>query len=240
MMTPRNHKLLYTFLLITVFQFAAFAQDKGDVLLVNSQSFEVDAYKDIDGTPYLFDKWHEGTVYGVKGEDEKGHKYLLNFNGYTKSFEVRKDNNFIALDEKFYNKIVVNVEEDGEKKTLVFKTGLHPIYKNRFMKIVHEGSGYLIVQDFQVRLSNREKQGYAQNQNIQEFRANPSYYLVQNQKAKSFKLKKKDLIGLFKNQSSVMKSYVKKQKIKGNSEKDLLKVLSRVDELTDPSTVVAN
>ncbi|MFK7983540.1 MAG: hypothetical protein AB8G86_26415 [Saprospiraceae bacterium] len=53
MKTPDFFRLFCTVCLITCLFFTVDAQRK-DVLLTNSQAFEVEAYKDIDGTPYYF------------------------------------------------------------------------------------------------------------------------------------------------------------------------------------------
>jgi len=211
------------------------------VLLTNSQAFEVEAYKDIEGTPYYFEKWQQGKVYSKNAEDEQEQLYLLNFNGYTKSFEVRKDERFITLDEKFYEKITIEIEEEDVKKTLVFKTNSHPIYKNRFMKVVFEGTDFFVIQDFQKRLVEREKKSYNSGTvKVQEFSNNPTYYLVKNKKAKSFKLKKKAILPLLKSQDGAMKSYVKNNKLKLNNESELIQIMSYYEQLSYPNSTVAS
>lgn len=238
MKAPNCFRLLCTICLVTCLFFTLDAQRK-DVLMTNSHTFEVEAYKDIEGTPYYFAKWHQGKVYGVGDEAQIADEYLLNFNGYTKSFEVRKDDRFIALDEKFYSKITVETEVDGKLQTLTFKTQAHPIYKNRFMKVVFEGTEFEVIQDYQVRLGNREKQGYAGNESTQAFNKNDTYYIVRNKKAKAIKLKKKAVLGLFKDQEAALKSFVKDNGLKLNKEAELVQFLSYYEQLTHPKSTVA-
>lgn len=232
--------LLFSFFLLTVLPFSNYAQ-QSDVLLTNSQTFEVEAYKDIEGTPYYFDKWQQGKVSSKNSQDKEDQLYLLNFNGYTKSFEVRKDNKFITLDEKFYDKISIETVEQGEKKTLHFKTNAHPIYKNRFMKVVFEGTDFVVMQDFQKRLIEREKKSYDSGTvKIQEFGDNTTYYLVKGKKAKPFKLKKKAILGLLKSQGGALKDYVKNNKLKLNKESELVQILSYFEQLNHPNSTVAS
>lgn len=238
MKAPNCFKLLCTLCLITCLFFTVDAQRK-DVLMTNSQAFEVEAYKDIDGTPYFFEEWHQGKVYGVGAEAEIADDYVLNFNGYTKSFEVRKDGRFIALDEKFYSKITVETKVDGQPKMLTFKTQAHPIYKNRFMKVVFEGTEFEVIQDYQIRLVDREKQGYSGTEKTQTFNKNDTYYIVRNKKAKELKLKKKAILALFKDQEAALKDYVKDNGLKLNNEVELVQFLSYYEQLTHPKSTVA-
>jgi len=207
--------------------------------MTNSQAFEVEAYKDIDGTPYYFAEWQQGKVYGTGDDAETPDVYLLNFNGYTKNVEVRKDDRFIALDEKHYSKVVVETKENGKLKTTTFKTNVHPIYKKRFMKVVFEGTDFSVIQDYQVRLGTREKQGYAGNQKTQTFNKNADYYLVKGKKAKEIKLKKKTIVGLFKDQEAALKSFVKDSGLKLNNETELVQFLIYYEHLVHPGSTVA-
>ena len=238
MLTPRNHtKLLFTLLFITTLQISSYCQ--GDVLMVNGQTFEVEAYKDIEGTPYYFEKWQLGKVFDKKGKELDGEQYLLNFNGYSKSFEVRKDKRFIALDESYYSKVVVETEENGKKVSTTFKTHAHPIFKNRFMKVIFEGTDFTVIQDFQVRLSTREKTTYAAKENNEEFGPNSTYYFVKNGKAKSIKLKKKAVLSLLKDQQKALENFVKAHKLKVNKETDLVQLFAYYEQLNHPKNTVA-
>ncbi|MEM1120747.1 MAG: hypothetical protein AAGJ18_09880 [Bacteroidota bacterium] len=238
MSTFKNFQLLATLLLVTVFQFSVTAQ-KGDVLLTNSATFEVDQYKDIDGSPYLFEEWQLGKVISKEKDKDVEMEYLLNFNGYTKSFEVRKDQQFITLDEQYYSEIRVADPSGDATKTKVFKTNAHPIYKNRFMQVVFEGTDFVVLHDFQQRLNEREVQAYAGNKKMQEFTDNSTYHVIRDNKAKAFKTKKKSLLGAFKDQEGALKNYIKKNKLKIDDEKELIAFLRFYEGLNHPESPLA-
>ncbi len=241
MKAPRNHRLLLLpLILVLLIQFPSLAQT-GDALLTNSKTFEIEAYKDIKGSPYYFEEWQLGKVYPKdrSAEDEKVEEYLINYNGYSKSFEIRKGERFITLDEQYYDKIEIQLIEGDELKNLVFKTKAHPTIPNRFMRVVFEGTAFEVVQDYQVRLSEREVQTYAKKEIVSSFIKNPSYYLIQNNKAQTIKLKKKSLLSLFKDQESAIKKFAKKNGMKLNSEKDLIDLLGYYESLTQPKSSLA-
>ena len=237
----RNHQLLLLpLILVLLIQLPSIAQT-GDALLTNSQNFEIEAYKDIKGSPYYFAEWQIGKVF-PKDRTEKDNKveeYLINFNGYSKSFEIRKGERFITLDEQYYDKIEIQLKDD-DLKTVVFKTNAHPTIQNRFMRVVFEGTNFEVVQDYQVRLSQREKQTYAKKEIVESFIKNPSYYLIENNKAQTIKLKKKHLLGLFKDQESAIKKFAKKNGMKLNSENDLMELLSYYENLVHPKSTLAD
>ena len=66
-----------------------------DILMTNSRSVDKDRYKGIKGNPYLFEDWHKGKIISVDADVIEG--VLLNFNGKTEGFEIKKGNNFIEL-----------------------------------------------------------------------------------------------------------------------------------------------
>ena len=70
---------------------------RNDLLFTNSQSIDEDRYKDMDYSPYLFKEWVQDNITAKSNTEEAIENVLLNYNGYTKNFEVRKDNRFIAL-----------------------------------------------------------------------------------------------------------------------------------------------
>ena len=84
-------------------------------------------------------------------------------------------------------------------------------------------------------LVKREQERYAGNIEVQEFVKRPTYYFVENGKSKSLKLKKKSILGLFSRHQSTLVSFAKKNRLKLNSESDLVTLLSYYEALTKPN-----
>ena len=118
---------------------------------------------------------------------------MLNYNGYTRSFEVKKDNRYIALDENWYNRVEINNKKQGK---LIFETNLIPKQAKQFAQLIYQGTDFYILQDFHVSLVKTEKVRYAGNIEVQEFATKRMYYFVTNGKVTYFKLKKKSILGL--------------------------------------------
>ncbi len=146
---------------------------KNDLLLTNSQSLSENRYEDIEGSPFLFKEWQQGIIY-PRNEQAPLEKVQLNYNRQTKSFEVKKGNKFVALDETWYNK--VEVLTDTEEKWL-FETGLLPKKKQLFDRLIHQGEGFRIVEVFHTSIITTEKERYAETIEEKSFSNKSNYFL---------------------------------------------------------------
>ena len=214
--------LLYAILL----SMASYAQ-RNDLLLTNSQSITENPYEGIEGSPFYFDNWQKGKIYPIS-DKEPIEEVLLNFNGYTQSFEIKKDSRYIALDEQWYT--TVEIEKDGT--LLSYKKGLLPKHNNQFTRLVFQGNSFQVVQDFTVSLLTREQQEYAKVKEVQRFNSHRNYYLIKNGKSKLLKLKKKAILGFFPRHKTTLEKYAKKKRLKWSSEKDMIHLFQYYEELT--------
>ena len=111
-----------------------------DVLMTNSRSVDKDRYKGVKGSPYLFKDWYKGKIISVDADIIEG--ILLNFNGKTEGFEVKKENSFIELAPKWYIRVVIE-NEAGEEIT--FQKNFLPPLVNKFTRVVYQGKNLSIV-----------------------------------------------------------------------------------------------
>jgi len=202
-----------------------------DVLLTNSQSVDDNLYEDIKGSPFYFDNWREGKIF-PKDEHEPIEVVLLNFNGYTKNFEVKRGKRFIALDEHWYKRVEIDL---ANQDNIIFETNLFPKKDNQFVQLVYKGSDFYVIQDFHVSLVKKERARYAGNIEVQTFAQRPTYYFVENGSATLFKLKKKNILSLFTLHISAVEQYVKVHRLKLTNTTDLVKVMTYYEELTRPT-----
>lgn len=205
-------------LLLTLCISTTLFSQRNDLLFTNGQLIEADRYENIEHSPYLFNEWVHGDIKPRSDKEAAIEKVLLNYNGYTKRFEARKDKHFIELDESAYSTITI------PSKAMVFKTEIHPKLPNRFMRIVYEGKSFTVVQDFVISLQKREKKVYAKVNIISEFIKRPTYYIIKNNQATILKPKKKAILELLDNNKQVA-TYIKKEGLKMKREQDLVQVL---------------
>ncbi len=205
--------------------FSAFTQ-RNDVLLTNSQSLSENRYEDIKGNPFLFKDWQIGIIY-PSNEQEPFEEVLLNYNQHTKSFELKKNDRFISLDESWYKKVVV-LTKTYEK--WIFETNLLPKKKQRFDRLIHQGKGFRIVEVFHTSIVTTEKERYAGTIEVREFDNKSNYFFVQNGKSKLIKLKKKNILALFPTHKSVLEKFAKSNQLKFTKVNDLIKILTDYDQ----------
>jgi len=199
---------------------------RNDVLMTNSQSLSENRYEDIEGSPFLFKDWQIGIIY-PRNEQEPFEEVLLNYNQHTKSFEIKKNNRFISLDEGWYKKVVV-LTKTNEK--WIFETSLLPKKKQRFDRLIHQGKGFRIVEVFHTSIVTTEKERYAGTIEVREFDNKSNYFFVQNGKKKLIKLKKKSILALFPEHKLILEKFAKSNRLKFSKTTDLIKILTDYDQ----------
>lgn len=215
-------------LLLIMSSIRTYGQQKQEVILINNQELDNSLYQDIEGSPYYFEQWKYGIIKNKNAALAEKETVLLNYNGYTNSFEVRDNNNYIALDEQYYEEVRI---KNKQKQEIIFKTGLHPKYPTRFVQLVHEGTDYLIIQDFSVTLNTREKEIYAGKVIVKKFIPRPKYFLIKDGIVKYFKLKKKELLKLLDDKGNFLKNHITTNKLKLDREIDLIELFEFYDSI---------
>ena len=137
-------RLLGIWLCLVILTLPSYAQ-RNDVMLTNSQSIDNNPYEGVEGSPFYFDNWQKGKIY-PKSNKEAIQEVILNFNGYTQSFEIKKGNRFIALDEQWYEKVEIGTAAD----LITFQIGLLSSDNKHFTRAVFVGNSFHLVQDFNV------------------------------------------------------------------------------------------
>ena len=225
-MLKTNKSSCYFFLCIFSMLLPSFllAQET-DVLMTNSRKVEEDRYEGVKGSPYLFKEWRKGKIISVDAATIEG--VLLNFNGETKGFEIKKGNSFIELDPKWYIRVLVAAETPDEYIT--FQKNFLPPLTNEFTRVVYKGANFRVVEHFISKIEVKVINNVGKNEELKKFYSKRNYYLIKEKKATLLKLKKKSLFS-FLGHKSELDSFSKKEKLKLSSEADLIKLFTFYEE----------
>lgn len=220
-----TQSLFLVFLSYFSFFPATLLAQESDVLLTNSRSVDKDRYKGVKGSPYLYEDWHKGKIISVDADAIEG--ILLNFNGKTEGFEIKKGDNFIELDPKWYTRVLVEDKEPGE--FTVFQKNFLPPLANKFTRVVYKGKNLSLVEDFISKIEVKVINNVGKKEEIKRFYSKRNYFLIKDKKITLLKTKKKSLLNLLGHKSE-LESYIKKEKLKLSSEADLVQLFAFYEE----------
>lgn len=193
--------------------------------MLNSKPVDEERYEGVKGTPYIFDDWRTGKLISVDADAIEG--LTLNFNGKTAGFEIRKDNRFIELNPKWYIRVLI--EGDKLAEPIIFQKNFVAPLKDKFTRIVYKGQKFSVVEDFIAKIETKVINNVGKKEELKRFYSKKSYYLIKDRKPTYFKLKKKSVFALL-GHAKELESFLKKEKMKLNSEKNLIKVLEFYEE----------
>lgn len=195
-----------------------------DVLMTNSRSVDKDRYEGVKGSPYVFDDWRKGKIISVDADIIVG--VLLNFNGKTEGFEIKKGNNFIELDPKWYIRVVI---EGDSEEAIIFQKNFLPPLANKFTRVVYEGENLSIVENFISKIEIKVINNVGKKEELKRFYSKRNYFLIKGKKITLLKTKKKSLYALLGHKAE-LESFIKKEKLKLSSETDLIKLFTFYEE----------
>ncbi|MEM6321665.1 MAG: hypothetical protein AAF960_28660 [Bacteroidota bacterium] len=186
----------------------------------NSRPVEKERYQNVKGSPYFFKEWQRGTVISREAKIIEG--VLLNYNGETHSLEVKTDEDLIELNPLHYIRFTVHNKQSDE--AIIFQKNFFPPLANQFTRVVYKGKTLSVVEQFTVKIETKLPTTVGQDEEIRQFLRKRRYYLVKNKKPSAIKLKKKSVLAALGNPPQLEK-YVKQEKLKLNTEAELIQVL---------------
>ena len=195
-----------------------------DVLMTNSRSIDKDRYKGVKGSPYQFEDWRKGKIISADADVIEG--VLLNFNGKTEGFEIKKGDNFIELDPKWYIRVLL---EDESGETVTFQKNFLPPLANKFTRVVYKGKNLSIVEDFIAKIEIKVVNNVGKKEEFKRFYNKRNFFLIKDKKITLLKTKKKSLYALLGHKSA-LESFVKKEKLRLSNEADLIKLFTFYEE----------
>lgn len=221
-------KTLINLFLLLYITTCAFGQSDG-VSSTNAATIDPNRYDDIKGSPYVFKDWLKADLIG---KDKTVFKDLeINLNGYSKEFEIKRDNNkYIRLDEKWYSIIKIkrssNPEtfEDSWPDELIFYQGVHQRFGKRFVQALYQGKMFWLIKDSQTGLTEKEVNNVGKKVVFKRFIPKKYYYYKAGDKLSIIALKKKDVLKLFSDQKAKIEKLVKDEGLKYGNEADVIRI----------------
>jgi hypothetical protein len=183
----------------------------------NAKEIEAKRYKDIEGDPYIFKEFKYGKVLTL--ENGIVDSVLVNYNGFSKFFEVKQDNKVLELDPKRYPLIIVY--EDGEevyyKRMILKKVGA------TYSRVVHTNDHCSFLESFNVE-KKVDISNYGGVEDYVSFVRKRLYHLELDEGTFIVKLNKKGILSHLGDEDKI-KKFVKRQNLSFKKEKDVKKIL---------------
>ena len=198
---------------------SSFAQE-GDFLMENSNPVKDERYQDVKGVPYLFNDFVNGTITDLEG---RSYDAMLNYNGHTQQIEVKRGDQFIILDEKFYRQ----VDMDWNGQTITFMRGVDRLRPNTFMQVLYKGAKVKLIKDFKVDISEQKVQNVGQTVYFKRFTTSTVYQMSQLAKLTRLQLNKKSLSKALGDKTM---AYAKAQKINFKDDIELAKLVAYYEQ----------
>ncbi len=213
------HKLLFLSFINLLTINAIFSQNKTH-FFDNAREIKINRYEEVKGTPYIYKEWRLANI--IDNNNLIFENVSLNYNGYTKNFEVRIDDQFIELNEKFYKRIDVLLPNKKEKE--VYLRGVHEKFKEGFIRVLFNKDNIMLLKDFEARMIENVVQNVGIPETFRRFVPITKYFIKNNDELTPINLNKKSIQAYFENKID-LDDFVKKNKIKMKSEEDIIKIL---------------
>jgi hypothetical protein len=205
------------------FDFFLYAQQMANKPSKQLYLNQLNDYSNIEGSPFWFDD--ELVAQVVQNNGDKINNVPILFDQYRHEILAKtKEKGIILLDEALYHKIVIN---RGVEKDIFTKA--HPAYPNDFFMILYEDDSFIVFKGLEVQLNESASSYVGINDKIREFRRKTKYFLQTDGDILELNFKKKKFFDSFsKEETQIMKTFAKKEKIKMKSESDYLQMIQHL------------
>jgi hypothetical protein len=193
------------------------------MVFFNSKPVDTLRYVDVKGSPYLYQEWKKADITSRNGTFYD--HVLLNYNGYTKKFEVSEQGIIVALDETLYDKIIVYLEDTDDGKKEWFLKGVHYDIATFFTNVIFNSEKVKLIRNFDVRLAESSYEVYGDVNIRKKFVQNRYYSILYNSKLHLVRHTKQKLSKIFENKELVYK-ILQENNLDISVEEDLIEFLA--------------
>lgn len=207
--------------------------DSTIVIFTNSQPIEAFRYRDVKGSPYLFDDFVIGNI--VSTNIDVYENMALNLNGHTNHFEVRRGREVVELDETWYLRVEIHPELNPTlsrrfgKEKIIFQRSIHPKLQNVFAQVLFAGTRTVFLRTFHADLSKKTVQDVGKTLEFKRFNGKFLYHLIKDGELVHLRLKKKNILKTL-GERKEMEAFAKENNIDFKDEKDLIRLVAFYDQ----------
>jgi hypothetical protein len=192
--------------------------------LTNSKPLDVDRYKGVKGSPYLFEDWK---LAKIMNEDLRFiDDVLVNYNGLTQEFEVTDGTSYIQLDERAHSRIEV-WDEHAKEFQVFIKVRSYGAAAN-YGQMHFSSKSIMWLSTFTAKIEERKIETPGKTELIKNFATRVTNYFVLDNSAIEFRMKKKrilEALSVFPEASKI----TNEMKLNIEKEEDLIKLLNELD-----------
>lgn len=206
---------------------AALGAQADSLLLVNSKTVDDRRYDDIKGSPFLFKNPVKARV--IRNDANIIDDVMLNYNGYTRNFEIASGDAMIELDRSWYLRVEIPAADNPEVADeiigdkLIFQRGIAAKFNDQFTMLLYVGDDLFLIKDFNVEKRTNTVQDVGKTVEFEKFTPRRHYYIKRRGKLNQIRLKKKSLIDALDNPE--VEKYIKSNKLRCDSEEEVIQVL---------------
>ena len=182
---------------------------------VSAKTFNSGKYSEINGSPFLFEKWMTGSVTTSKGTYQN---LSLKLDAYESTLIFNKDEQAREFTDPVITFTLIPDPSDSSRN-MVFKNGITgpSLRADQYVQVLSEGKVSLYRSDIKlVSDVNEINKGV-----IKTFNNSTRYYIVRDGKAKLVKMNKKELLNELSDQQDKVEAYIKENKLSMSKDADL-------------------
>lgn len=217
--------VILLFMLISV-SAVSVAQDE-EIQFSNMETIDPNRYEDTRGNPYYFETWVTGSI--IRNDGFIFENIKMNYNGYTKTFDVLAGHAIIELEEKMYLRVDIDAEVNQHQGHIImtddfaFQRNLHPRFDEGFVIILLNENTTMLVKEYWVDAANHEVQELGRTITYKRFNRKANYFIKSEGQLQPIRLKKKNVLETLDRPE--VEKFVEDNKIRLDSERELIEVV---------------
>ncbi|MDE3251542.1 MAG: hypothetical protein KGO92_01975 [Bacteroidota bacterium] len=214
--------------LFGVLGFLSFAQAQNVYSLqdpVTSRSFSTSKYSDIRGTPFLVDKWINGSVTTTKGTYAS---LELKYNVYDNTLVFNKDEESYEMIDDILS-FTLKPKANEPSGFLVFKKGISgaDIRPGQFVQVLAEGNINL----YKLPVKQVSEMSEVNAGVVQTFTNNAKYYIGKTGQLHFIKMNKEEVLNAMQDKQSQIESFIREKKLSLRKEGDVIDLITYYNSL---------